>query len=186
MPPGFLRICGFHEGGSNQKSLTDIFQPKDILGRFDTAFGDHGEARVPEATRQLCCFLRIDRHVIEIPVVDTCQQCPGFYGIFRIFPVPDLDKRLDIQGPAEKDELFKPVLQNIGYQKHGVGLQGIGFVDLLFIDDEILSKDRKPGSGFCFGEIFRTPRKVARFRQNGNGTCPACFIQAGEVSRIQL
>ena len=71
------------------------------------------------------------------------------------------------------------IIEDSTDEEHCRRAQGAGFVDLVFVDDEILAQDRcRDGCG-NFLQVLRAAEEIILFRQDGNGRSAGLFIFFG-------
>lgn len=71
------------------------------------------------------------------------------------------------------------IIEDSTDEEHCRRAQGAGFVDLVFVDDEILAQDRcRDGCG-NFLQVLRAAEEIIPFRQDGNGRSAGLFIFFG-------
>mgnify|MGYP000958541007 CR=1 FL=1 len=177
------RIRCPHECLSDQKGVdTARTHPGDVSGRVDAAFRDH-DLVGRHALQQIECRFQTGVEGPQIPVVDPEQTGLESKRPIEFGGVMDFHEHGQSEFPGgvlQFTHLRR--LQRGDDQEHAVGFHLARLDDLVRIDDEVLSENRKSASASRRSQVFGRALEEPTVRQNRQ-TCGAVLLIASSDGR---
>ena len=150
-----------------------------MVCRLDAAFGDEEDVlryQRPQAAARIEGY----RKVLEVAVIDADDAGADGDGPAHFVFIVGFDQGRQAQGIGQLEEGPQPVVVEDGAdEEHSRRAQGPGFINLVFVDDEILAQDRRIDGSGDFLQILRAAQEVIPFSQDGNGCGAGLFIFFG-------
>ena len=96
----------------------------------------------------------------------------------------DLDEGRETQFRRKADEIPQlTCLEESRYEKRCIRTEDPGLIDLIGIDDEVLSQQRQFDRLSDLRHVSGVALETSAFRQDGNGRCPVILIDTGDPDR---
>jgi len=110
----------------------------------------------------------VDFEVAKVAVVDADDGGAGFEGAVELFGVVDFDEGVEAELGGEFAEAAHfGGFEDGGDEEDGVGALDRGFVDLDFVDGEVLAQERRAGELRDLGEVAQRALEVFFVGEDG-------------------
>src|SRR4051812_9438510 len=179
---GGLRIARAHEDLSHEHGVhAHLLELLDLVAVRDARLGHDGLAS-RDVDEQVVGALEVDREVLEVAVVDADQVGVELERQLELLLVVHLHQGVDLERAGHAVEGAERVgAQRPDHEQDRVGAIGLGLVDLVRVEREVLAQDRQLGDRPGGAQVVERAPEVVPLREHRQRRCAAALVGADDL-----
>lgn len=160
--------------------------PARVGSGFEAAFADEDHV-VRDLLAECFCGGNIDFEGRQIAVVNTEEACASIESALELLPTMYFHQGIDLTRFGDFQQVLeRRLLEGGDDEQDCIGAGDDGFVDLDFVQDEILAQDWEPDLGADLGEVREAAVEELLVGEHGDGVGAGLFVGARHGDGIEV